>query len=103
MNGCGFCLQFHLNAARKANVSETKLDLLAVWRDAGVFHAREMAMIARTEALTHLTPAGVCDAAYNDVGKEVVEGELVFLTTSIAAINAWNRIAMAYRFTPPIP
>src|ERR1700678_2152026 len=53
VNGCAFCVQFHLNAARKAGVSQTKLDLVAVWRDTGVFSAHERAALAWTEALTH--------------------------------------------------
>ena len=103
INGCAFCLQFHLNAARNAALSQTKLDLVAVWRDAGVFNKREMAALAWTESLTHVTPAGVADDAYEDVSKEFAESELAFLTSAVASINAWNRIAMAYRFTPPIP
>jgi AhpD family alkylhydroperoxidase len=103
VNGCAYCLQFHLNAARRAKVPETKLGLVAVWRDAGVFSAREKAALAWTEALTHVTPAGVDDPTYNDVANEFTESELAFLTVAIATINAWNRIAMTYRFTPPIP
>jgi AhpD family alkylhydroperoxidase len=103
INGCTFCVQFHLNAARKAKVSQTKLDLVAVWRDAGVFSAREMAALAWTEALTHVTPAGISDGAYRGAGEELAENELAFLTVAVASINAWNRIAMAYRFSPPIP
>ena len=103
INGCTFCVQFHLNAARKAAVSQTKLDLVAVWRDAGIFSAREMAALEWTEALTHLTPAGISDHAYSSAGKEFTESELAFLTSAIASINAWNRIAMAYQFSPPIP
>jgi AhpD family alkylhydroperoxidase len=103
MNGCAFCLQFHLNVARKAKVSQSKLDLIAVWRDAGVFSSREMAALAWTEELTHVTQAGVDDEAYNNATREFAESELTFLTAAIASINAWNRIAMAYRFTPPIP
>jgi AhpD family alkylhydroperoxidase len=103
VNGCAFCVQFHLNAARKVGVSQTKLDLVAVWRDAGVFDSREMAALAWTEALTHLTPAGVSDKAWKEASREFAESELAFLTAAIAAINAWNRIAMAYRFTPPVP
>jgi alkylhydroperoxidase family enzyme len=41
-----FCVQFHLNAARTAKVSQTKLDLVAVWREAGVFSSREMARLS---------------------------------------------------------
>lgn len=102
-NGCAFCVQFHLNAARKAGVSQTKLDLVATWRDAGVFTAREMAGLGWTETLTTITPAGVSDEAYAEVGKEFAESELAFLTAAVASINAWNRIAMAYQFTPPVP
>ena len=103
INGCAFCVQFHLNEARRAKVSQTKLDLVAVWREAGVFSAREMTALAWTEALTRVTPAGVADDAYEAVKKGFAESELVFLTVAVASINAWNRIAMAYRFTPPIP
>ena len=103
VNGCAFCLQYHLNLARKAGVSQTKLDLVAIWRDAGVFNAKEMAALGWTEILTGVTPAGVSDDAYQEVRQEFGESELVFLTAAVASINAWNRIAMAYRFTPPIP
>ena len=103
INGCTFCVQFHLNLARKFGVPQTKLDLVAVWRDAGIFNAREMAALAWTEALTHVTPSGVADEDFAAARNEFDESELVFLTAAIASINAWNRIAMAFRFLPPIP
>ena len=52
LNGCAFCVQYHLNLARKVNLSQTKLDLVAVWREAGIFNAREKAALEWTEALT---------------------------------------------------
>ena len=103
INGCAFCVQYHLNAARKLSVSETKLGLVAVWREADVFTAKERAALAWTEALTRVTPNGITDESYQDASKEFTGSELAFLTAAIASINAWNRIAMAYRFTPPIP
>lgn len=103
INGCTFCVQFHLNLARKFGVPQTKLDLVAVWRDAGIFSAREMAALAWTETLTHVTPSGVADEDFATARNEFDERELVFLTAAIASINAWNRIAMAFRFLPPIP
>ena len=103
MNGCAFCVQFHLNLARKLRVPQTKMDLVAVWRDAGVFTKREMAALAWTEVLTGVGPVGVSDEAYAAAKTEFEESELVFLTAAVASINAWNRIAMAYRFTPPVP
>jgi AhpD family alkylhydroperoxidase len=103
INGCAFCLQFHLNAARKAGVTATKIDLVAVWRDAGIFTEREIAALAWTESLTHVTPAGISDHAFEDARRKFSDSELALLTSAVAAINAWNRIAIAYRFTPPIP
>ena len=103
MNGCAFCVQFHLNMARKLRAAQTKLELVAVWRGAGVFTKREMAALAWTEVLTGIGPEGVSEEAYAAVKTEFGERELVFLMTAVALINAWNRIAMAYRFTPPVP
>jgi AhpD family alkylhydroperoxidase len=103
VNGCAFCVQFHLNLARKAGVAQTKLDLVAVWRDAGVFSEREMAALAWTEELTKVTPNGVGNEAYGAAERAFTKSELVFLTVAVASINTWNRIAMAFRFTPPIP
>ena len=102
LNGCAFCVQFHLNAAREAGVPQTKLDLVSVWRDAGIFSSREKAALAWTESLTE-SPIDANDHAYAAAQREFSESELVFLTAAIAGINAWNRIAVAYRFTPPIP
>jgi AhpD family alkylhydroperoxidase len=101
INGCAFCLQFHLNIIRKLDVDPRKLDLLAAWRDAGVFGDREQAALAWAEALTDLSGHGPGDAIYAQVREQFSEQELAFLGTAIASINFWNRIAVGYRFTPP--
>ncbi len=99
MNGCAFCTQFHLNAARKLGVEPRKLDLVAVWRDAGVFSAREQAALAWTEQLTALgSGLETGRAALTD---EFSETEITALTLVIATINAWNRVAAGLGFPPP--
>ncbi len=103
INGCAFCLQYHLNLARQADLPQTRLDLVAVWRETDLFTAREKAALEWTEALTRVTPAGIADESYQHAKTQFAQSELAFLTVAIASINAWNRIAMAYRFTPPIP
>jgi AhpD family alkylhydroperoxidase len=103
LNGCAFCLQFHLTLAREAKIPQIKLDLLAAWRESGIFTPREMAALAWTEALTHIASAGVPDEIYAETRREFSEQELALLTSSIVTINAWNRIAIAFRFPPPIP
>lgn len=103
LNGCAYCLQFHLNLARQLGIETAKLDLLAAWREAPVYSTRERLALAWTEALT-LAPAGGADEAlYQQLLAEFGAAPLSFLTAAIANINAWNRIAMALRFAPPLP
>lgn len=103
INGCAFCLQFHLNLARKLGVAPAKLDLVATWQETAIFSARESAALAWTESLTNMGIHHVSDAAYSAVQEQFSAAEIAFLTTSIAAINAWNRIAGSLQFAPPIP
>ena len=103
INGCAFCLQHHLNIARKVRVEPAKLDLVAVWKDAGVFSDKECAALAWTESLTDLAAQGASDEAYEAVRRHFTETELVFLTLTIGTINNWNRLGVALRFAPPIP
>ena len=100
INGCAFCVQFHLNLARKLGVSAAKLDLVAVWREAGVFDARECAALAWTETLTRLDPAAASDAEYAALRTQFSEDEALFLTVAVGVINQWNRIGVALRFAP---
>ncbi len=101
INGCAFCLQFHLNIARKLEIDPRKFDLLAGWRDAGIYSGREMAALGWAEALTQLTDPQARDAALATAQAEFDEKELVFLAATVASINAWNRIAVGLHFPPP--
>jgi AhpD family alkylhydroperoxidase len=103
INNCAFCLQIHLNVSRKLGVPQEKLDLVATWHEAGIFSDRECAALAWAEALTHLAGHSIADEAYEAVRRHFSESELVFLSTAIATINAWNRLGAAFRFAPPIP
>jgi AhpD family alkylhydroperoxidase len=101
INGCAFCIQFHVNLARKLGVSVAKLDLVAVWREAGDFDQRESATLAWTETLTRLSPESASDADYAALRAAFSEDEALFLTVAIGVINQWNRIGVALRFAPP--
>ncbi len=103
LNGCAFCVQYHLNDARKLNIPAAKLDLLAAWREAGIYSAREMAALDWAERVTLLANHHIDDESYTRVSAQFSEREIAFLTTAIGQINFWNRIAAPLRFTPPIP
>lgn len=100
INGCAFCVQYHIMAAEKLGIDVDKLNLVVVWREAPIFSARERAALAWTEALT-LVSQGVSDELYADVSAEFSEKELAYLSTAIAAINVWNRLGAPYRWAPP--
>ena len=103
LNGCAFCVQYHLNDARKLNIPAAKLDLLATWREAGIFTEREAAALDWTERVTLLSQHHIDDEAFASVSAHFSEREVAFLTTAIGQINFWNRVAAPLRFTPPIP
>jgi AhpD family alkylhydroperoxidase len=103
LNGCAFCVQYHLNDARKLNVPAAKLDLLATWREAGIYSQREIAALDWAEHVTLLANHHIDDDAFARVREHFSEREVAFLTTAIGQINFWNRVAAPLRFTPPIP
>src|ERR1700743_1154910 len=101
INGCAFCVQYHILQAERLGVPIDKLNLVVVWREAPQFSARERAALAWTEALTSLA-AGVSDEVYEQARAEFSDKELTYLTSAIASINVWNRFGVAYRWTPPV-
>jgi AhpD family alkylhydroperoxidase len=100
INGCAFCVQFHILQGESFGISPDKLNLVVVWREAPQFSARERAALAWTEALTRLSE-GVSDEVYAQASAEFSETELTYLTSAIASINTWNRFGAAFRWTPP--
>jgi len=102
LNKCAFCLQIHLNVARKLGVPQEKLDLVATWEEAGIFSERECAALAWAETLTRVVGQSISNDAYGSVRRHFSEEEVAFLSVSIATINAWNRLGAAFRFAPPI-
>ena len=102
INGCAYCLQLHLNAARKLGTPPARVDLVAVWPEAGIFSERELAALAWTELVTDVARGGVSDEAYDAIHQHFSESEVAVLTAAILEINAWNRLGAIYRMTPPM-
>ena len=100
INGCAFCVQFHILQGERLGVPADKLNLVVIWREAPLFSPRERAALAWTEALT-LLAGGVSDDVYAQASAEFSEKELMYLTSAIASINVWNRFGAGYRWTPP--
>ena len=100
INGCGFCVDMHIKQATIHGERALRLHHVAAWRESTLFAPRERAALAWTEALTRLPENGVPDEIYDRVRTQLSEKELSDLTFEIAAINAWNRINVAFKFVP---
>ncbi|EFV76581.1 AhpD family Alkylhydroperoxidase like protein [Bacillus sp. 2_A_57_CT2] len=100
MNGCGFCLDMHIKEARIHGERELRLYHIPIWRESTLFSPRERAALEWTEILTKLPAHGVPDYIYDSVREQLSEKELSDLTFSIMAINAWNRISIAFKNVP---
>jgi len=96
LNGCAFCLNMHSADVRKIGETEQRLYLLNAWTETTLFTAREKAVLALTEAVTHIGNH-VSDEIYNNVASFFEEKEVAQLIIAIATINAWNRIAITSR------
>lgn len=103
INGCAFCLQLHLNIARKLGMPAEKMDLVGVWRETDIFSDREMAALAWAEALTASGDGKGRATVAAALQKHFTTSEIVNLTVTIGTINQWNRIAIGLSFPPPIP
>ena len=97
INGCAYCIDMHWKDARAGEETEQRLYGLDAWREAPYYTDRERAALEWTEALTKITEGHAPDAAYDAVRGHFSDKELADLTWAIAAINAWNRVAIALR------
>ena len=77
----------------------TRLNLIAVWRDATVFTGAERAALELTEQGTRLADStvGVTDAAWANAIKHFDTDQLAALVSQIAIINAFNRANVIVR------
>jgi MoaD family protein len=97
LNGCAFCFDMHWKEARAAGESEERLYMLNVWRESALYSERERAALAWTESLTLVSQTGAPDEVYEEARAQFNEKEISDLSLAIAAINAWNRMAIGFR------
>jgi len=101
LNGCAFCVRVHVERAVKAGITADEIGQVAVWRESGVFSERERAGLELAEAFTFIHEDGVPDDVYNRVGGILSEAEYVGLSWVLVSINAFNRVAIAGRYSVP--
>ena len=99
INGCGMCTDMHYKDAVHAGDQPERLNLVAVWRDATVFTDAERAALELAEEGTRIADAagGIPDDVWANAAKHYDEEQLAGLVSTIALINAYNRMNVLTR------
>ena len=102
INNCAYCLDMHTRDLAKKGVPIEKLALVQAWNEGGdLFSETQRAALAWAETVTRVAQTGVPDEAYQAARTVFSEKELVDLTIAISLMNAYNRMAISFRNTPP--
>lgn len=97
INGCAHCIDLHSRDLRKT-MSVDKITLVPVWEEVPhLFSERERAALAWAEEVTRVSETHASDEAYAAVSAVFEPKELVELTITIAAMNAFNRLGAPFR------
>ncbi|MDS1139184.1 carboxymuconolactone decarboxylase family protein [Pusillimonas sp. SM2304] len=97
INGCSFCLEMHAKSLRAGGVPDAKLDSLAGWRVSERFTERERAVLAWTEALTHVDRTHAPDEDFEPLKAHFSDVDIADLCFAIALMSAFNRLAIGMR------
>ncbi|QKJ19942.1 carboxymuconolactone decarboxylase family protein [Microbacterium hominis] len=101
LNGCAYCVRVHVERATAAGITADVIAQLPVWRESGVFTDRERAALELAEAYVYIHEEGVSEEVYDLVGGILSEPEYVALSWILVSINAFNRVAIAGRYSVP--
>jgi AhpD family alkylhydroperoxidase len=100
INGCAYCVDLHSTQARSHGETQQRLDCLPAWWECDFFDEAEQAAFRWAEALTEIASKRAPDVLYEALKPHYSEQQIVDLTFIIAAMNAWNRVAIAHRTHP---
>jgi AhpD family alkylhydroperoxidase len=101
INGCAYCLHMHTRDAISHGEPEVRIHVLSAWRESRLFTARERAVLAYAEALTHVAERGAPEPLFDELKRYFSERELFGLCNAIAMINFWNRVAISLGYVSP--
>ncbi|MDH1270783.1 carboxymuconolactone decarboxylase family protein [Rhizobium pusense] len=97
INGCAHCIDMHSRDLRKT-MSVDKITLVPVWDEVPqLFNDQERAALAWAEEVTNVSQTHASDEAYAAAAAAFEPKDLVDLTITIAAMNAFNRLGAPFR------
>lgn len=97
INGCAHCIDMHSRDLRKT-MSVDKVTLVPVWDEVPhLFTDQQRAALAWAEEVTNVSQTHASDEAYAAAAAVLDPKDLVDLTITIAAMNAFNRLGAPFR------
>ncbi|WJH37966.1 carboxymuconolactone decarboxylase family protein (plasmid) [Aliirhizobium terrae] len=97
INGCAHCIDMHSRDLRKTMPID-KILLVTVWAEVPhLFSDQQRAALAWAEEVTRISETHASDEAYAAASAAFSPKELVDLTITIAAMNAFNRLGAPFR------
>lgn len=99
INGCAFCTRMHTRDAIAVGESVDRISVLPAWRETSYFDAREQAALELVEAITLVADGHVPDEVYERAASRLSRDEIAAIEWLSIVINAWNRIAIASRYS----
>ena len=102
INGCAYCVDMHVKESRHDGLSEQWINLMSVWRESGVYDAKERAVLGWVEAVTNLAQTGIPDGEFEAIKAHFSDAEIMNITVAIGTINTWNRLAVGFCTPHPL-
>lgn len=97
INGCAYCIALHTKDLLKTMPLE-KVVLIPVWAEVPhLFPEKYRAALAWAEEVTLVSETHASDEAYAAASAVFAAKDLVDLTITIAAMNAFNRLGAPFR------
>lgn len=97
INGCAHCIDMHSRDLRKT-MSVDKITLVPIWDEVPhLFSDQERAALAWAKEVTNVSQTHASDEAYAAAAAAFEPKDLVDLTITIAAMNAFNRLGAPFR------
>jgi len=97
MNGCAYCVDLHWHDLLQGGEDPQRINSLSTWRETTFYTPREQAALGWAESVTDLHRTHVSDEEFAALKTLFTDAEIADLTFAVATMNAWNRLAIAFR------
>ena len=95
INRGAFCIDLHTKEALKNGESNQRIFLLDAWKETNLFSDEEKVVLAITEEVTLIHNEGLSEETYKEAEQIFDKNYIAQIIMAVAAINAWNRIAIS--------